>query len=136
LREVLAGGAGAGYALTVAAAPPINLLREATLPPRERPPVRRRKADGETALDDEAADDPQSRLDADVRAAIAGGARGLGAVTERVVAGRPEYERFVIVGRIAATVARVCDAEGAAERPWLAVDGTLVVEEWSLREAR
>jgi chromosome partition protein MukF len=136
LREVLAGGAGPGYALAIASAPPISLLRDVTAPPRERPPVRRRKSETDATLDEEAADDPQSRLDADVRAAIDGGARGLGAVTERVVAARPEHERFVVAGRIAATVARVCNVDGAADRPWCAIDGALQIEEWSLREVR
>jgi chromosome partition protein MukF len=148
LREALAGEAGRGYALAIAAAPPIQLLREVTVPPRERPPVRRRARDSEPALDVEAADDPQVRFDAEVRAADAEGAYGLSGVTERLAAARPSDERFAVAGRVAAAVARLYDARGAAERAWVKIGvkidaengvetgGAMLVEEWTLREAR
>jgi chromosome partition protein MukF len=136
LREALAGEAGRAYALAVAAAPPIHLLRDVAVPPRERPPVRRPARDSDSALDVEPADDPQVRFDAEVRAAVAEGARGLSGVTERLAAARPTEERFAVAGRVAAAVARLYDARGAAERPWIAIDGALLVEEWTLREAR
>jgi hypothetical protein len=135
LRDALAGDAGRAYVLTVAAAPPIQLLRDVTLPPRERPPVKRRKPDAEGAIDDEPHDDPRARLEADVRGAIAGGARGLGAVTSQLVAGRDEAERFAFVGRVAGAVARVSQPRGRAERPWLEVDASLLIEEWKLPDA-
>jgi chromosome partition protein MukF len=136
LREALAGDTARGYSLAVAAAPPMHLLRDVIVPPRERPPVRRRSTDEETPLADEPADDPDARLDDDVRAAVADGARGLVAVTERLAAARPAEERFAAAGRIAAAVARTCDPRGPAERPWHEVGGALLLEEWTLRETR
>jgi chromosome partition protein MukF len=139
LRDALAGDTGQRYTLAVAAAPPLAVLREVTLPPRERPPVRRRKAEGEESdvvSDEEPGEDPGVRLEADVRSAIAGGARGLGEVTARLVQDRPEAERFALAGRVASMVARVCEPEGAAERPWRAAGDALLVEEWTLPEGR
>jgi chromosome partition protein MukF len=145
LREALAGGApnaanatkrNAHYALAVAAAPPIQLLREVALPPRERPPVKRRAREADLAVAVEPAEDPQAVFDAEVRSAVALGARGLSAVTERVAAARPAEDRFAVAGRVAASVARVCDARGPAERPWVEIGGPMAVEEWTLRESR
>ncbi len=136
LREALAGEGGGAYALAVAAEPPTAVLRDVALPPLDRPPVRRPKADPDPVPGDAPADDAQSRLEAQVRAALAGGARGLGEVTAQVTGQHAPVEQFVLAGRVASAVARACDARGAAERPWLEAGGALVVEEWTLPEAR
>jgi chromosome partition protein MukF len=132
LRERLAGRSGRPFALTVAAAPPIRLLRAVEAPPNDRPPVRRRKSEREPALLVEPPDDPRAKLEADVRAAVAGGARSLRDVTAQIAGELPAEERFVAAGRIADTLARACRAEGRAERPWLPLDGGLLIEEWKV----
>jgi chromosome partition protein MukF len=136
VREGLAAGEGARFALTIAAAPPIRLLREVETPSGERPPVRRRKPEVEAPLDDAPAVDPQAQLEADVRAALTAGARGLAAVTTRVAGALPAGERFVATGRIAQTLARIAHPDARAERPWVPVESGLVIEEWALPEPR
>jgi chromosome partition protein MukF len=134
VRESLAAKEGQRFALTVAAAPPIRLLRDVAAPPGERPPVRRRKPEAEATLDDAPAVDPQAQLEAHVRAALSAGARGLAEVTTRVAGAMPVSERFVATGRIAQTIARVSRPDARADRPWIALEGRLVIEEWTLPE--
>jgi chromosome partition protein MukF len=133
LRERLAGKGGRPYALAVAASPPIRLLRAVTPLPSERPPVRRRKQ-REEGLDEVPAEDAHAKLEADVRAAMAGGARGLSEVTARVAEGAPEEGRYALAGRVAHAVAQVCRVDARAERPWVAVGEAMVVEEWGTRD--
>jgi chromosome partition protein MukF len=135
LRELLAGRSGRPFALTVAQAPPIRLLRVVTPPPEARPPVKRRKTE-EASLDEVAPEDPQARLEAEVRAVIAGGAQGLREITAKLTEGLAPGERFAAAGKIAHAVARVGRPDASAERPWLAVDGTLHIEEWKERDTR
>jgi chromosome partition protein MukF len=137
VRERLAGSGGTPFALTVAAAPPLRLLRDVETPPGARPPVKRRKPEKEADLSEEPAVDPQARLDAEVRGALAAGARGLGEVTARLTDPLPGEDRFVAAGRIAHTVARVARPEGRAERPWVPLADGLEIEEWTIavREA-
>jgi len=132
VRESLAAGSGVRFALTVAAAPAIRLLREVEAPPGERPPVKRRRPEAEPALAEEPAVDTQALLEAAVRAALNGGARGLADVTTRVAGGLPAGERFVATGRIAQTIARVSRPDARAERPWVPIEDGLVIEEWVL----
>jgi chromosome partition protein MukF len=134
IRERLAGKAGRPFALTIAAAPPLRLLRDIEAPAKERPPVRRRRPEPEPAVAEEPTEDPQARLDTDVRAVIASGVRGLGELTTRLTDGLPSSQRFVTAGRIAHTAARVSNPDARAERPWVPVEGGLEIEEWTLRE--
>jgi chromosome partition protein MukF len=136
LRELLAGSRGRPFALTVAQAPPIRLLRAVTPPPEARPPVKRRKKEKEAGLDEVAPDDPQARLEAEVRAVIAGGAHGLREITAKLTEGLAPGERFAAAGKIAHAVARVGRPDASAERPWLPVDGALHIEEWKERVGR
>ncbi len=136
LRERLAGRSGRAYALAVASAPAIRLLRSVEVPPAERPPVRRRKPEKEAALVDEAPDDPQARLEAEVRAALAAGARGLRDVTARLTEALPREQGFLAAGRIASAVASVCSPGAAAEREWLPVPSGFDIEEWTVEEPR
>jgi chromosome partition protein MukF len=130
LREMLAGRSGRPFALTVAAAPPIRLLRAVVPPPDARPPVKRRKKEKEEGLVEVAAEDPQARLESDVRAAMAAGARGLHDITQRLTEGLEPGARFAAAGKIAHAVARVGRPDASAERPWLPVDAALQIEEW------
>lgn len=134
LRERLAGRSGKPFALTIAAAPPIRLLRAVETPQNERPPVKRRKTEREPQLEVQPPDDPQARLEANVRAALAAGARGLREVTAQIAGELPVEERFVAAGRIAHAIARVGNAEARAERPWVPLDGGIVIEEWKVEE--
>jgi chromosome partition protein MukF len=134
VRERLAGSGGTPFALTVAAAPSPRLLRDVEAPSGPRPPVKRRRPEREPELTQEPAEDPQAKLDAEVRGAIAAGARGLGDITGRLAGPLPDDERFVAAGRIAQTMARVAHPEGRAERPWVPVEGGLLIEEWTLPE--
>jgi chromosome partition protein MukF len=131
LREMLAGRSGRPFALTVASAPPIRLLRAVVPPPDARPPVKRRKKESdEKSLDEVAPDDPQARLEAEVRAVIAAGARSLREITTKLTEGLEPQERFAAAGKIAHAVARVGRPDASAERPWLGVDEALQIEEW------
>jgi chromosome partition protein MukF len=132
VRERLAGKSGQPFALAVAAAPALRLLRDVEAPPGERPPVRRRRPEPEPALAPLPVEDPQERLDTDVRAALAAGARGLGDVTARLTGDLPAGDRFVAAGRIAQTIARLSHPDARAERPWVPVDAGLAIEEWTL----
>ena len=132
VRECLAARSGGRFALTVADAPAIRLLRDVVAPHGERPPVKRRRPEAEPALAEEPAVDPQALLEAAVRAALSGGARGLADVTARVAGGLPAGERFVATGRIAQTIARVSRPDARAERPWVPIEDGLVIEEWVL----
>ncbi|HEX3771724.1 MAG TPA: condensin subunit MukF [Polyangiaceae bacterium] len=134
VRESLASKDGQRFALAVAAAPPFRLLRDVVAPPGERPPVRRRKPEAEATLDDAPAVDPQVQLESDVRAALGAGARGLAEVTSRVAGAMPAEERFVATGRIAQAIARVTRPDARADRPWVAVEDRLLIEEWGLPE--
>jgi chromosome partition protein MukF len=130
LREMLAGRRGRTFALTVASAPPIRLLRSVMPPPDARPPVKRRKKEREEGLDEVAPDDPQARLEVEVRAAIDAGARSLREITTKLTDGLEPKERFAAAGKIALAVARVGRPDASAERPWLRVDEALQIEEW------
>ncbi|MFO7181612.1 MAG: condensin subunit MukF [Pseudomonadota bacterium] len=129
LREQLAGRAGRPYALTVAAAPSMQLLRPVELL-GERPPVKRRRKPAEPDVVDVDAVDPERELERSVRTAVAEGADCLSAVTRRLTTGLDADQRFGSAGRVAQAVARVCRAEAGRERPWVAVDDTLLIEEW------
>jgi chromosome partition protein MukF len=134
VRESLAAKGGGRFALTVAAAPAIRLLRDVVTPAGERPPLRRRKPDAEPTLAEEPPADPQAKLEAEVRAALAAGARGLADVTMRIAGELPAGERFVAAGRIAQTIARVSTPDARADRPWVPIEEGLVIEEWALPE--
>lgn len=130
LRDQLAG-AGARFALTIAGAPPIRLLRTvATV--GERPPVVRPRAprEREPAADD--GEDPQAVLEAKVRRALDGGASALSRVTTEVTAELAGGERFVEAGRVAHTAAQLARASADLERPWVAVGDDLEIEDWTL----
>jgi chromosome partition protein MukF len=136
LHERLAGKAGAPFALVVADAPPLRVLRTEVPAPIERPPVRRRRGPATAPLADEPARDPQAKLTADVRAAVLAGARGLCEVTAEITGQLPPEDRFVAAGRVAHAIAAVCRPNAAADRPWLPASDDLLIEEWTVTEPR
>jgi len=137
LREHLAGKAGKAFALMIASAPPIRLLRDVELPPDEKPPVRRPRKERDPGLvEAPALESPQSKLEAHVQRALDDGARALVEVTERVIAEVAEEERFVTTGRVAHAVASLAHPHAAAERAWVPVQGGLIIEEWTVPGAR
>jgi chromosome partition protein MukF len=132
LREQLAGRAGKAYSLTVAHAPPIQLLRAFEAAPSAKPVARPRKERDE-ALTEESAEDPDAALAGSVHEALAAGARGLAAVTARVSAADEGVDaRFRTAGKVAQIVAQVAEIEVLAERPWVPAGEGIVVEEWPL----
>jgi chromosome partition protein MukF len=135
LREQLAGKTGRAFALTVAAAPSIRLLR-AVAPSFEKPPVRRPRKEPAQPIAEGGTIDPRPKLESDVRRALEGGAGGLVAVTREVMDARSTVgERFAAAGRIAEVVAACAAPRARAPRPWLDVDG-LQIEDWSLPARR
>jgi chromosome partition protein MukF len=132
LRDQLTGAAGsARFSLTVAGAAPIRILRTVAAP-RDLPPVVRPKAprEQEPAPDDGV--DPQEVLDGQVQRALDGGRQTLAAVTGAVNDEVPAAERYVMAGRVAQTAARLARARADRDRPWVAVDDQLVIEDWRL----
>lgn len=130
LRDQLAG-AHARFALTVAGAPPLRVLRTVS-PPRDRPPVVRPRAPREREPAPDTGEDPQVVLEAKVQRALDGGAAALSVVTTEVTAELAGGERFVEAGRVAHTVAQLARASAPRERPWVAVGDDLVIEDWAV----
>lgn len=131
LREQLAGE-GPRYALVVANAPSIRLLREDLVEPPSAP-VRRPKRERDVEPEPEAPQDPDAELRGRIRDALAAGARGLAEVTTRASdPAAPLDARFRIAGRVAELVASTAELATERERPWLATADDLVVEEWGV----
>jgi chromosome partition protein MukF len=131
LREQLAGRAGRPFALAVAAAPSIRLLRE--LEPRgERPPVRRPRKEREAEPAAAVNRDHEAELELRVRAVLADGVRGLSEVTARITNEEPAEGRFATTGKVAETVARVARPEAEKTRPWVALGNGIEIEDWPL----
>lgn len=135
LRAQLGAKEGRSFALTVAAEPPIVLLRDVAVE-IERPPVRRAKKPREKEPEAEEVADPEEALLGLVRAALDGGASSLAEVTDRVTRQLPEDERYVAAGRVAEMVARLARAEPRYERPWVPVADAFLVEEWPVLKKR
>lgn len=134
LREQLAGRGGKRYALTVASAPAIRLLRPAPVETASAP-VRSPKKDREPKLAPEISSDPDAELRTNVGAAIAAGARALADVTARVCDADADLDtRFRAAGKVAQLVSGMASVEAVRERPWVPAGDGIVVEDWSLRE--
>lgn len=130
LRDQLAG-AGPRFALTIAGASPMRVLRTVA-PLRERPPVQRPRAPRERDPAPDKGEDPQAALEDKVRRSLDRGAATLSTVTTDVTAELERGERFAEAGRVAHTVAQLARAASAIERPWVAVGDELVIEDWTL----
>lgn len=133
LRDQLSGKGGKRFTLAVATTPAPLLLREIE-PSPERPPVKRPRAERDTAPTEEASVDPFQVLEDSVRQKLDAGATSLRDVTAQVTAEMPEDERFRAAGRVAQIVARLARTRAERERPWLSVDEAFAIEDWSLPE--
>jgi chromosome partition protein MukF len=131
LRAQLSGRAGRSFSLVVATTPALVVPRPVE-PPAEKPPVKRPRAERERPLAEPVADDREALLEARVEGALAEGASSLSQVTERVVRELPEAERFATAGQVAELASRLSKAEAARERPWVAVEEGMLIEEWTL----
>ena len=130
LREQLAGKLGRPFALTIAAAPPIRLLRTEIPPVTEKPPVKRPRKQREHEPVDVETEDPRAALAADVRELLANGASSLSEITGTLTRELPRDDRFASAGRIAETVSQACEPDAAAERAWIEAGDGLMIEEW------
>ncbi len=131
LREQLSGHGQSSFALTVAAAPALRVLRD-VVPPAPPPPVRRPRPERTPTLEQVPTLDSVDPLEARVRELIAGGASELSDVTRRATAELPVEQHFLGAGKIAELAARLGRPEPARERPWVAVSPGLVIEEWPM----
>jgi chromosome partition protein MukF len=131
LRDQLSGKGGKRFTLAVATTPAPLLLREVAVSP-DRPPVKRPRAERDTAPEEEASVDPFQVLEESVRARLDAGASSLREVTAQVTSELPVDERFRAAGRVAQIVARLARTHSDRERPWLPVDEAFAIEEWSL----
>ncbi len=120
------------FALVVAQAHPITLLRPA-LTEIPKPPVRRPKKPTEEALADQATASPEAELESRVRASLAHGPRRLSEVTSELGAEvEGEGQRFALAGRVAQVVGRIAKRlDVSTERAWNGAGGDLQVEEWN-----
>jgi chromosome partition protein MukF len=131
LRDQLSGRAGKRFTLAVAHTSAPLLLRDVA-PSPERPPVKRPRADREKPPEEHAVEDPQAALEDAVRARLDAGADSLRDVTAQITAEMPEDQRFRAAGRVAQAVAKLARTHADRERPWLAVDESFAIEEWTL----
>ncbi len=133
LRKLLRGESGQAYALTVASAAPIRLLREVR-PPEQPPPVRRKKRPkDEKPTEEEPQPDPEQVLEAQVRELLNEGVTGLGELTARLTQDLSPANRFLLAGRIAKALSRVKRPIVGRERAWVKVDEDLALEQWEVR---
>jgi chromosome partition protein MukF len=135
LREQLSGHASHPFALSVARALPMRLLRELEPLPEDKPPARRPRAEREREPAPHDAPDPLVLLEEKVRTAIGEGALELSAVTTQVASQGPVEERFLTAGRVAQLVARLERPAATRDRPWRPVAEGLVIEDWRLPRA-
>jgi chromosome partition protein MukF len=131
LRDQMTRKTGRAFALTVARAPSIQVLREVMVAP-ERPPVKRRRAARELLPHEVEPEDPRAVLEARVRELLATGAARLTEVTARVAEEVPHNERFVTAGRVADVVARATRLRAERERPWVPIQDGIVIEDWEV----
>lgn len=134
LREQLAGGA-VRFSLSYAGAQPMRVLRTSAVV-RDKPPVVRPRAVREREPAADSGEDPQQLLAAKVRAALDAGAAALSDVTLAVTQDLPPAERFLEAGRVAHSVAQQTRARAEIDRPWVRAGDDLLIEDWSLHEAR
>lgn len=135
LRDQLSGKTGQRFTLAVASTPAPLLLRDVA-PSPDRPPVKRPRAERDTAPDEQATVDPLAVLEDSVRLRLDAGAVSLRDVTAEVTAELPEEQRFRAAGRVAQLVARLARTSSERERPWLPVSESFAIEEWSLPRKR
>jgi chromosome partition protein MukF len=132
LRSQLAGWSQRPFALVVASAPPIRLLREKSLRVH-RPAVQQPARDREAAVENVPADTDLATVEGRVRALLADGSPSLSAVLHQVLPEVADQKRFAATGRIAGQVAAEANPRSERERPWVEVPSKIEVEDWMLK---
>lgn len=135
LRDQLAGWTERPFHLVVAHEPSIRVLRDIR-PHVDRPPVTRTRSERDKAPEDVSPDEGQLDLDALIRHALDAGAKSLAEVTESVLGQVPPADRFALIGRIAARAAQLARVRTDRERPWVAIDARIEIEQWTVEGAR
>jgi chromosome partition protein MukF len=134
LREQLADHAKRPFALVVANAAPLRVLREVRAvvePPPVRRPKKAREVPPETK---EPAPDPMLQLETNVRSELARGVTSLSELTMKLTDGLSPTDRFLTAGRIADIVARLTRPLAVRERPWVHLTDDLAIEQRTVRE--
>jgi chromosome partition protein MukF len=131
LREQLGGHVASPFALMVADAPPLRVLRS-VVPPAPPAPVRRPRAERAPKLEQVTGDNPIDALATRVRQLLDEGASELSQMTAQVVGELPPEQGFATAGRVAELAAQLGKPELARERPWVPVREGLVIEDWRI----
>lgn len=136
LKKLLLTPEGRSYSLTLAHAPALGVLREVK-PPENPPPVRRPKRELDTEPEARpVAPDPDQLMTEQLEVLLARGVTELSELTQLMTEGLPDAERFVAAGRIAKVLARITRPLARGERPWVAIDQNLAIEQWRVPEKR
>jgi chromosome partition protein MukF len=136
LREQLSRHKQQPFALTVASAAAIRLLRpvEPASPP---PPVRRPRKEREHPVEEpEREPDPRLVLEAQVQALVDAGLSELSEITARIAQDVPAEKRFVMAGRVAEVVASLARPLATTSRPWVPVDEDFTIEQWQMPKVK
>jgi chromosome partition protein MukF len=131
LREQLSGHIASPFSLTVAAAPPLRVLRS-VVPPAPPVPVRRPRSERTQKLEEVASDNPMDALATRVRELLGDSASDLSRLTAQVVEELPLEQGFATAGKVAELAAQLGKPELARERPWVHVRDGLVIEDWRI----
>ena len=131
LREQLNGLEASPFALTVADAPALAVLRSVVpLPPPA--PVRRPRAERNPAPREVALDPAPDPLRARVRELLSEGQQELSELTARAIEGLPAEAHFASAGNVAEFAALLAVPRLSHERPWVQVRDGLVIEDWQI----
>jgi chromosome partition protein MukF len=122
------------FAMVTVSEARIRLLRSVSAR-GERPPVGRPRSDREREPMAVVADDRDVDLEALVREALQGEARGLAAVTRRVLTYVDLVDHYRSAGRVAAIIAKLTTPRSELERPWVAVTDAVEIEDWAIEAA-
>ena len=131
LREQLTLHLQHPFSLIVADAEPMRVLRDVR-PTGSGPAVRRERKEHETNLEAAPADDPLAPLETRIRHELGQGVCDLGSLTATLTAEVAEKERFLVAGRVAEIVAKLTRPPVTVDRPWVAVDEALCIEQWQI----
>jgi chromosome partition protein MukF len=133
LRKLMTDESARGFALTVASAPGLRVLREVRAP-EQPPPIRRKKKPADEGPKDEAPKpDPELELERQVLGLLNQGVSDLSELTSRLTQDADSAQRFVLAGRIAKVLSRLRRPIVGRERPWVKVDEDLAIEQWELQ---
>ena len=135
LREQLSGKRGRRFALTVANAPPLRVLRSVAVEP-EPGKVARPKSEREPQPEPAPEHDARAELEIKVREALEAGAPALSEVTNRVAEQLEPAERFKAAGRIAELVVELGQAQVPRDKNWVAVGQDFLIEDWAVSRER